>query len=317
MFFYNKMEEKILITGASGFVGKNLVKYLSKIGVPRKNVLTPSRKVLDCTCKESVFSYLKEHKPQLVIHLAGMVGGVKINKEKVADFYYNNIMMGTLMMDESHKNGVKKFIALGAGCGYPNCVEPPYAEEDLFFGLPEVSSYGYSMAKKMLIIQSWAYKEQYGFDSTILLPANLYGPYDNFNLHTSHVIPALVRKFVEADKNSIVEVWGSGMATRDFLFVEDMVRAICDAARINQCGPYNVGTGIGVSIREVVECIKEVTEFTGEVRWDESQPEGQKRRHYNMDKFKDVFGYVPGTSIEKGIKETVEWYRNYQDSARK
>lgn len=314
----NLHDKKILITGAHGFVGKNLVNYLIKdLEISPRNIATPNRHVLDCSRQDVVENYFDFCMPDIVIHLAGKVGGVKANQEALGEFYFENIMMGTLLMEEARRNGVEKFIALGAGCGYPNFLDPPYSEDDLFCGLPEMSSYGYSMAKKMLVVQSWAYKEQYDFNSTILLPANLYGPYDNFNLEKSHVIPALVRKFSEAyhfDKP--VEVWGKGNATREFLYVGDMVKAIVEAIYIDDCGPFNVGTGVETSIKEVVDHLNNILEVE-EIIYDRSKPTGQKKRYYDMTKFQKVFGYIPQTSIEEGLKKTVDWYETYNGKIRK
>ena len=248
------------------------------------------------------------------MHLARRVGGIGINKAKPAEFFYENLMMGALVMHHAWKNGAQKVVALAAGCGYPKYLQPPYKESDFWSALPDENSIGYSMAKKNLIIQSWTYREQYGFNSVVLLPANLYGPYDNFNLETSHVVPALVRKFLEAkdrDDNEVV-VWGTGVASREFLYSEDTALAIIAMAeKVNETGPFNLGTGTETTIKELVETIARLTEFEGEIVWDTSKPDGQPRRFYDMTKFKEAVGYVPDTTIEEGIKKTIEWYRVY------
>jgi len=223
-------------------------------------------------------------------------------------------MMGTLVMHHAWKNSAQKVVALAAGCGYPKYLQPPYKESDFWSALPDENSIGYSMAKKNLIIQSWTYREQYGFNSVVLLPANLYGPYDNFNLETSHVVPALVRKFLEAKerRDNEVVVWGTGVASREFLYSEDTALAIIAMAeKVNETGPFNLGTGTETTIKELVETIARLTEFEGEIVWDTSKPDGQPRRFYDMSKFKEAVGYVPDTTIEEGIKKTIEWYLVY------
>jgi GDP-L-fucose synthase len=307
--------KKVLVTGASGFVGQNLMNRLNhmKKEVPF-TLLGPSHLELDLTIDWDVGSYFNQYKPDIVLHLAGRVGGIGINKAKPAEFFYENLMMGAHVMHHAWKNGTEKVVALAAGCGYPKYLQPPYKESDFWSALPDENSIGYSMAKKNLIIQSWTYREQYGFNSVILLPANLYGPYDNFNLETSHVVPALVRKFLEAKerRDNEVVVWGTGVASREFLYSEDTaVAIIAMAEKVNETGPFNLGTGTETTIKELVETIARLTEFEGEIVWDTSKPDGQPRRFYDMTKFKEAVGYVPDTTIEEGIKKTIEWYRVY------
>jgi len=307
--------KKVLVTGASGFVGQNLMNRLNhmKKEVPF-TLLGPSHLELNLTIEWDVASYFNQHKPDIVLHLAGRVGGIGINKAKPAEFFYENLMMGAHVMHHAWKNGSEKVVALAAGCGYPKYLEPPYKESDFWSALPDENSIGYSMAKKNLIIQSWTYRDQYGFNSVILLPANLYGPYDNFNLETSHVVPALVRKFLEAKErgDNEVVVWGTGVASREFLYSEDTALAIIAMAeKVNETGPFNLGTGTETTIKELVETIARLTEFEGEIVWDTSKPDGQPRRFYDMTKFKEAVGYVPDTTIEEGIKKTIEWYRIY------
>jgi len=307
-FWKNK---KVLITGASGFVGQNLVKKLKEIGV--KNLLTPSSSELDLTSEASVKKYFESNKPGIVFHMAGKVGGIGINKEKPAEFYYDNAIMGLLITHYAYKTGVEKLVSVAAGCGYPLGLETPYAEEDFWKGLPDENSLGYSMAKKNLILQSWTYRKQYGFNSTVLLPANIYGPHDNFNLDTSHVVPALIKKFIEAKKNNdnSVVVWGSGIASREFLYVEDMVNVLVDIAeKYDESGPLNLGTGVETTIKELIETIKEITEFEGEIVWDSSKPDGQIKRYYDMSKLEKTLGYVPSTKVKDGLIKTIKWYKN-------
>lgn len=305
-------DKRVLVTGAHGFVGHHVRKELDKRGAYK--VFSPTRHHCDLTKESQVDQYFKNNGPfDVVLHIAGLVGGIAANKARPGDFFYQNLMMGTLIMEYARKNNVKKTVVLAAGCGYPTGLEVPYSEDDFWSGLPDMNSYGYSMAKKMLIIQSWSYREQFGFDSTVLLPANLYGPYDNFDLEASHVVPALVRKFAEAverDDPQVV-VWGSGNASREFLFAEDTARAIVDAAELNVgSGPFNLGTGVGTTIKELVETLKEISGFAGDIVWDSSRPDGQKERYYDMTKFKEAFGWVPSTPLKAGLQETYDWYKN-------
>ena len=302
IFWENK---RILITGGHGFVGKNLVKFLSGNGL---QILTPNKQELDLVDQRSTSRYFDENEVDIVIHLAGLVGGIWANKNALGDFFYQNAMMGINALHYSYKSGVKKFVGLAAGCGYPD-TKIPYSEENFWDGLPDMNSYGYSMAKKNLIIQSWAYRDQYGFDSTILLPANLYGPHDNFDLESSHVVPALIRKFIESDDE--VLVWGSGKASREFIYVEDVCEAICKCCEIqNLKGPYNLGTGKETAVSELVETIREIIDFKGEIKWDNSKPDGQLRRYYDMSNFGKDIGYLPSTMIKEGLTKTINWYKN-------
>ncbi len=311
------INKKILITGANGFVGKALVRILKEMGA--SNLLTPSSKELDLTNQNDVENYFKLNLPQIVFHLAGKVGGVAINKAKPAEFFYENITMGIFVMNASYQNGVEKVVSLAAGCGYPKHLEVPFTEEGFWQGLPDENSYGYSLAKKNLIIQSWAYREQYGFDSTILLPANLYGPEDNFNLEASHVVPALIRKFIEAKDTNLpsVEVWGTGKATREFLYVDDAVKAIIDSVDCKESGPFNLGTGVETTVKELVESISNLVGYDGEIVWNSNRPDGQPRRFYDMSKFKEAYGYVPNTKLVDGLKITIDWFKENKNNIRK
>lgn len=306
--------KKVLVTGAHGFVGKNLMSLLNKKNSEEVfEVLSPTRTELDLTNEKQVAEYFWTHKPDIVLHLAGKVGGIGANKAKPADFFYQNIMMGTLVMHYAYVNGAEKVVALAAGCGYPKMLPVPYTEEDFWKDLPDENSIGYSMAKKNLIIQSWTYREQYDFNSVILLPANLYGPHDNFDLETSHVVPALIRKFIEAQEreDNQVVVWGTGAASREFLYSLDTVQAILDMAeRVNETGPFNLGTGTETTIKDLVTIIGDIVGFEGDIVWDTTKPDGQPRRFYDMSRFKDALGYVPSTGVREGITKTVDWYQN-------
>ena len=309
-------DKKILVTGASGFVGKNLVEELQRKGFT--NLLTPTSAEVDLTRENDVKGYFELHKPEVVLHIAGLVGGIAANKARPAEFFYKNAMMSVLINHYSYINGVEKLVSLAAGCGYPKDIPVPFSEDDFWNGLPDMNSYGYSLAKKNLIVQGWAYKQQYGFNTTVLIPANLYGPYDNFHLENSHVVPALIRKFLAAKESNspTVEVWGTGKATREFLFVDDTVRAIIDAMACDEVGPFNLGTGVETSIKELNETIAKLIGYEGEIVWDTNRPDGQPKRFYDMTKFKETFGYVPNTTLEDGLKETIDWYLNNKEKAR-
>ena len=303
------MNKKILVTGASGFVGRNLVGELRARGC--RSILCPSSSELNLTIQDQVARYFDRHRPQIVLHLAGLVGGIGVNKSRPAEFFYENAMMSILLNHFCYKSGVEKLVSLAAGCGYPKNIPVPFTEDDFWNGFPDENSYGYSLAKKNLIVGAWAYKEQYNFPHTVLIPANLYGPHDNFNLETSHVVPALIRKFIEASKDNLseVEVWGTGSATREFLYVDDTVKAIIDAIYCPDVGPFNLGTGVETPVVELVEIISRLTNFRGKIKWDKSRPDGQPRRFYDMSKFKESFGYVPQTTLTEGLSKTIGWYK--------
>jgi len=305
-------DKRVLVTGAHGFVGCNLMGLLREMQNETEfKILAPSRKELDLTKEDQVAAYFEANKPHVVLHLAGKVGGILANKTHPGEFFYQNIMMGTLVMHYSHLYGAEKVVALAAGCGYPKMLPVPYTEEDFWRDLPDENSIGYSMAKKNLIIQSWTYREQYGFNSVVLLPANLYGPYDNFDLETSHVVPALIRKFIEAKERGDKEVvvWGTGVSSREFLYSLDTAQAIIDMTeKVNETGPFNLGTGVETTIKELVETIRELTDFDGDIVWDTTKPDGQPRRFYDMSRFREAVGYVPDTGIRTGIEKTIDWY---------
>lgn len=303
-------DKSVLVTGGHGFVGSSVLKLLETR--PCEEVHAPTSSDFDLRNEAEVDELYSDSDPDIVIHLAGRVGGIEANKTYPGVFFYDNITMGTFVTEMSREYGVEKLVSLAAGCGYPAGIETPYSEDEFWDGLPDENSLPYAMAKKMLIVQSWAYRKQYDFDSSVLLPANLYGPRDNFDLETSHVVPALVRKFVEAEINDedTVTVWGTGEPTREFLYVEDTAEALLRVAEdYDETGPLNLGTGVETSIRELAEQIKDLSGFDGELVWDTSKPDGQKRRKFDMSKFRDNLDYVPDTSLREGLRKTISWYR--------
>lgn len=306
-------EKKVLVTGGTGFVGHSVVDTLKTRDC--RGIFIPTSKEYDLTVETEVDKLFSATKPDVVIHLAGKVGGIGANKKAKGEFFYKNIMMGTLVLEHARRYNVAKTVALAAGCGYPKNLEGAHKEIDFWSGLPDENSIGYSMAKKMLIIQSWTYRDQYGFNSIILLPANLFGPWDHFNIENSHVVPALIRKFVEAriNKSEQVEVWGSGKASREFMYVDDTAKLILDSAeKIDESGPFNLGTGVETTIKELAESIKRISGFNGEITWDTGRPEGQPKKYYDMSLLKEKLGDISCTPLEEGLKKTMDWYKEHR-----
>jgi GDP-L-fucose synthase len=254
---------------------------------------------------------LSDSQPDVIIHLAAHVGGIGANREHPAEFFYDNLMMGVQLMHQAYERGVEKFVAIGTVCAYPKFTPVPFKEDNLWKGYPEETNAPYGLAKKMLLVQSQAYRDQYGYNSIFLLPVNLYGPGDNFNPRSSHVIPALIRKCVEAKENGDdhIVVWGDGSPTREFIFVKDAARGIALATeRYNESDPVNLGSGFEISIKDLAETIAEKTGFEGDLVWDKTKPNGQPRRALDTSRAKEKFGFEAATDFDEGLQETVDWY---------
>ena len=302
-------DKKILITGGAGFLGSHLVGKLLEKGISRENIFIPRSKSLDLRILKNCTNAVKDM--DLVIHLAGNVGGIGYNREKPGELFYDNIIMGVQLMEEARKAGIKKFVGLGTICQYPKYAPIPFKEEDIWNGYPEETNAPYGLAKKMMLVQGQAYRQQYGFNAIHLMPVNLYGPGDNFDPESSHVIPALIKKFVDAKVkgNKVVEVWGTGKPTREFLYVDDAAEAIILAVeKYNKPEPVNIGSSFEISIKELAQLIKKLTGFSGKVVWDKTKPDGQPRRKLDTSKAEKEFGFKSKINFEEGLKRTILWY---------
>lgn len=307
MSFWNN--KKLLVTGGAGFLGSFIVEKLEEEGVDKEDIKIPTSKDTDLRQWENCVKVVKDI--DIVIHLAAKVGGIGFNRNNPATLFYDNAIMGIQLMEAARKENVEKFVATGTVCAYPMFTPVPFKEEDLWNGYPEETNAPYGLAKKMMLVQSQAYRQQYGFNSIFLLPVNLYGPRDNFDLESSHVIPALIRKFTEAVENNKreVDVWGTGKASREFLYVEDAARGIILATEgYDKSEPVNVGAGFEIKIKDLVDLIAKLTGFEGEIKWDTSKPDGQPRRCLDVSRAKKEFGFEAKTSFEEGLKKTIEWY---------
>src|SRR5213594_1550365 len=301
---------RVLVTGGSGFLGRRVVAKL-ETKAPA-GIFVPRRQEYDLTQVENVKRVYRDARPEIVIHLAGEVGGIGANRANPGSFFYNNLMMGAQMMEYGRRHGVLKFVALGTICAYPKFTAVPFKEEDLWNGYPEETNAPYGLAKKMLLVQAQAYRQQYGFNATHVMPVNLYGPGDHVDRENSHVIPALIGKCVEATERAEPKIvcWGDGTPTREFLYVEDAAEAIVLAAeRYDGAEPVNLGSGVEISIRDLVHVVAKLTGFQGEIVWDTTQPNGQPRRCVDTSRAERWFGFRARTSFEDGLRRTVEWYR--------
>jgi GDP-L-fucose synthase len=300
--------KRVTVTGGRGFLGRNVVRLIESLGA---SVTTFSSSEYDLTKQADVARMYADQRPEIVIHLAARVGGIGANRDNPGSFFYENAIMGIEVMEQARHHDVSKFVQVGTVCAYPKFAPIPFSEDDLWNGYPEETNAPYGLAKKMLLVQAQAYREQYGFNGIYLLPVNLYGPGDNIDLHNSHVIPALIRKCLEArDANAAsVEVWGTGTPTREFLYVDDAARAIVLAAeRYNKPEPVNIGSSEEISIKDLVELIVDLTGFKGTVVWDRSKPDGQPRRKLNVDRAAKEFGFRSSTAFRVGLAETIGWY---------
>ncbi len=308
--------KRILLTGGNGFLGSFVAKKLKERGC--ENIFIPQKKDYDLVKAQDIENVYRDAKPEVVLHLAAVVGGIGANRENPGKFFYDNLMMGVQLMEQARINKVEKFVSIGTICAYPKFTPVPFKEENLWNGYPEETNAPYGLAKKMLLVQSEAYRNQYGFNSLFLLPVNLYGPRDNFKPESSHVIPALIKKCVDAVKagDAQITVWGTGKATREFLYADDCAEAILLAAeKYNKSEPVNIGAGFEISIKELTEMIAELTEFKGEIIWDKTKPDGQPRRSLDTAKAFKEFGFKAKISFKEGLKETVKWYKEQKPKA--
>ena len=303
--------KSVIVTGGAGFLGKSVVRLLEEKGCTK--IFIPRSRKDDLRKTSVIKRMLKERNPDLIIHLAAVVGGIGANKENPGKFFYDNLIMGTQLMEQSRCFGIAKFVAIGTICAYPKFTKVPFKEEDLWAGYPEETNAPYGLAKKMLLVQSQAYRQQYGFNSIYLLPVNLYGPHDNFfPQYSSHVIPAVIKKCFDAKKKGkkFIKVWGTGKPTREFLYVDDAASGIVLAAeKYNKPDPVNIGSGFEISVKDLVNMIVELTGFRGTVKWDISQPDGQPRRLLDVSRAKKEFGFEAKVSLEKGLRRTIDWYK--------
>ena len=305
----NWSEKRICVTGGAGFLGTHLIKELRTRGAT--DIFIPKIEDYDLVDPAAITRMLADSNPDVIIHLAAHVGGIGANREHPAEFFYDNLMMGVQLMHQAYLSGVEKFVAIGTVCAYPKFTPVPFKEDDLWDGYPEETNAPYGLAKKMLLVQSQAYREQYGFNSIFLLPVNLYGPGDNFDPRSSHVIPALIRKCIEARESGSdhIVVWGDGSPTREFIYVKDAARGIALATECyNESLPVNLGSGFEISIKDLVEKIARMTGFEGDLVWDTSKPNGQPRRALDTSRAREKFGFEAQTDFDEGLQQTIDWY---------
>ena len=301
--------KRITITGGKGFLGKHLIKAFQDRGYQKITVADlPEYNLVDLKDVKKLYA---ETKPDVVVHLAAKVGGIGFNRENPGSLFYENIMMGVQLIHEGYLHNIDKFVALGTICAYPKFTPVPFKEDDIWNGYPEETNAPYGLAKKMMLVQSQAYRQQYGFNSIFLLPVNLYGPGDNFDPNSSHVIPALIKKCVDARNKGekTIEVWGTGQATREFFYVADAARAIVEATeKYNKSEPVNIGAGFEISIKDLAELIVELTGYKGQIVWNPNQPDGQPRRMLDTARAFEEFGFQAKTDFREGLKKTIAWY---------
>lgn len=310
-------DSSVLVTGGAGFLGSYVVEKLQDRGC--REVLAPRSGEYDLRDNMAVVQVFEDSHPDIVIHLAAIVGGIGANRERPGEFFYDNLIMGAQVMEQARLFGVQKFVAVGTVCAYPKFTPVPFREDNLWDGYPEETNAPYGLAKKMLLVQAQAYREQYDFDAIYLLPVNLYGPRDNFDPASSHVIPALIKKCFDAidREGDEIIVWGDGSPTREFLYVEDCAEAIVLAAeRYDKPDPVNIGAGFEISIKDLVHLIADLTEFKGRITWDTSKPGGQPRRCLDVTRAEREFGFRARTGLEEGLKRTIEWYRRCRQKER-
>ena len=301
--------KRVCVTGGGGFLGRFVLEALSARGADQ--VFVPRKRDYDLVSIDGIRRLLADARPDLVLHLAAHVGGIGANQAHPAEFFFDNLMMGVQLLHESWKAGVGKFIAIGTVCAYPKFTPVPFREDDFWNGYPEETNAPYGLAKKMMLVQSQAYRQQYGYDSIYLIPVNLYGPRDNFDLETSHVIPALIRKFLEARERGERQVvlWGDGSPSREFLFVRDAAEGILlGAERYDGTDPVNLGSGVEIRIRDLAVRIAGMTGYDGEIVWDTSRPNGQPRRALDTSRAEKLFGFRASTSLDDGLRQTIDWF---------
>ncbi|MCE5251587.1 GDP-L-fucose synthase [bacterium] len=313
-------KRRIVVTGAHGFLGGYVLDGLAARGA--EHVMAPRIEEYDLTDISAVIGMYEDCRPDIVIHLAAVVGGIGANMAHPGEFFYKNLIMGVQLIEEARKRGIEKFVAIGTICAYPKHTPVPFRDEHLWDGYPEETNAPYGLAKKMLLVQSQAYRQEYGFNSIFLLPVNLYGPHDNFDPASSHVIPALIKKCFDAldDGKDHIVCWGTGTVSREFIYAADAAEAILLAAeKYNKSDPVNVGSGFEITIRDLVEKIAAITGFTGEIHWDPGKPDGQPRRRLDTGRAFREFGFRAATDFDEGLRQTIEWYRSvrYQERTRK